>query len=403
MDKVIFEVEISNNGPRGWETAAVLELPATWAEFHDALQKARIEDGRFCRNELLHIRDSGFPDSVIGQDVNLYDLNLFAQRLAALNDTQGMGMKALLEMERHDGPIPLNYLIHLTYNTDTCRLMPQLSDDRELGAFLYENRLLSDEAMALLDKAEPDSGFQSKLLALLGEQHRQDHGGVFTRWGYAEIHGEMREMDEPEKAAVLHRPGAPVILEVTKGWSGDLKRDDTNSVLLSLPAPDDEIRRAIGGIGTACAFRCVDCRIPSLREAIDDENDIRQVNQFARKLAQKEEGWGEGELVTYKALLEASGCVDLQDAARLMEGLEEYELLPDVILAWDYAERALRENYPDLREALFRTDSSAEIGRKLLEDGNAALTEYGLLQKRDGSPLPCFVEGQTDPVIEMNL
>ena len=106
MDKVIFEVEISSSGPRGWETAAVLELPATWAEFHDALQKARIEDGRFCRNELLHIRDSGFPDSVIGQDVNLYDLNLFAQRLAALNDTQGMGMKALLEMERHDGPIP---------------------------------------------------------------------------------------------------------------------------------------------------------------------------------------------------------------------------------------------------------------------------------------------------------
>ena len=308
MDKVIFEVEISSNGPRGWETAAVLELPATWADFHDALQKARIEDGRFCRNELLHIRDSDFPDSVIGQDVDLYDLNFFAQRLAALNDAQGMGMKALLEMERHDGPIPLSRLIHLTYNTDTCRLMPQLPNDRELGAFLYENRLLSDEAMALLDKIEPDSRFQSRLLVLLGEQHRQDHGGVFTRWGYAEMEGEMREIDDPEKAAALHRPDAPVILEVTKGWSDGLEHDS----VLSLPASDDEIRRAIGDVGAAsvgeCTFRCVDCRVPSLREAIDDENDIRQVNQFARKLAQKEEEWGEGELVTYKALLEASGC-----------------------------------------------------------------------------------------------
>lgn len=243
MDKVIFEVEISSNGPRGWETAAVLELPATWADFHDALQKARIEDGRFCRNELLHIRDSDFPDSVIGQDVDLYDLNFFAQRLAALNDAQGMGMKALLEMERHDGPIPLSRLIHLTYNTDTCRLMPQLPNDRELGAFLYENRLLSDEAMALLDKIEPDSRFQSRLLVLLGEQHRQDHGGVFTRWGYAEMEGEMREIDDPEKAAALHRPDAPVILEVTKGWSDGLEHDS----VLSLPASDDEIRRAIRG------------------------------------------------------------------------------------------------------------------------------------------------------------
>ena len=54
MAKKMFEVEIRNNGPKGYETAVSLRMPATWSEFHDALQKARIKDGRSCGNELLY-------------------------------------------------------------------------------------------------------------------------------------------------------------------------------------------------------------------------------------------------------------------------------------------------------------------------------------------------------------
>lgn len=82
MGKPIFEVEISNGSPKGYETATVMELPASWAEFNDALQKARIKDGRSCKNELTGIRCKGLQRGMIGENVNLYDLNLFAQRLA---------------------------------------------------------------------------------------------------------------------------------------------------------------------------------------------------------------------------------------------------------------------------------------------------------------------------------
>ena len=40
MTERIFEVEISNKTSKGYETATALEMPATWAEFHDALEKA---------------------------------------------------------------------------------------------------------------------------------------------------------------------------------------------------------------------------------------------------------------------------------------------------------------------------------------------------------------------------
>ena len=56
MDKKIFEVEISSGGPESYKTSAVLTMPCTQAELHDALQKARVQDVKTCRNELTRIR-----------------------------------------------------------------------------------------------------------------------------------------------------------------------------------------------------------------------------------------------------------------------------------------------------------------------------------------------------------
>ena len=70
MAKKMFEVEIRNNGPKGYETAVSLRMPATWSEFHDALQKARIKDGRSCGNELLYVGYDGLQRGMIGRNIN---------------------------------------------------------------------------------------------------------------------------------------------------------------------------------------------------------------------------------------------------------------------------------------------------------------------------------------------
>lgn len=225
MAKKMFEVEIRNNGPKGYETAVSLRMPATWSEFHDALQKARIKDGRSCGNELLYVGYDGLQRGMIGRNINLYDLNLLAQRLTALTPEENTGMEALLAMEwsRRRGPVSLEHLINLTYNTDVCCLAPQVSNLQELGAFLYENEMLSKEAMALLDTTEEDSEFRASLLKLLGEQHKEDHGGVFTKRGYAELGGEIRPVYayQPGETTYFQRSGAPVVLEVRKGFFND--------------------------------------------------------------------------------------------------------------------------------------------------------------------------------------
>lgn len=361
MAKKMFEVEIRNNGPKGYETAVSLRMPATWSEFHDALQKARIKDGRSCGNELLYVGYDGLQRGMIGRNINLYDLNLLAQRLTALT--------------------------------------PQVSNLQELGAFLYENEMLSKEAMALLDTTEEDSEFRASLLKLLGEQHKEDHGGVFTKRGYAELGGEIRPVYayQPGETTYFQRSGAPVVLEVRKGFFNDPQYDNDKTAILNLPAIDKGVWQAVEAVEAVsaeeCAFHCTECLIPSLRDTIDEaleDGGLAQVNEFARELAQKKRSWSEAEFVRYKALLAASGQPSLGDAAQLLEEAEQYELLPEVAETWDYAELMAREKYPDLPSELFQTPQAAQIGRTMLEEGNGAITEYGLIRRTDGRPLPVF-------------
>ena len=401
MGKPIFEVEISNGSPKGYETATVMEMPANWAEFNDALQKARIKDGRSCKNELTSIRYKGLQRSMIGENVNLYDLNLFAQRLAILTEDQRPGMEALLKMEQehHSGPVPLERLINLTYNTDACCFAPQVSNHEELGEFLYASEMLSDAAMALLDTTEENSGFRERLLELLGEQHQEYHGGVYTECGYVELGSEIKPVYvyRPGEVAYFHRSGAPVVLEVSKGFFNDPQYDNDKTAVLDLPAVDAGIWRAVGAVDAVstkeCAFHCIDCLIPSLRDVINDtleDDGLEEVNDFARQLAKQERIWGEAEFVRYKALLAAVGQPDLTYAVQLIKEAGQYELHSDVAQTWDYAELVLREKYPDLPEELFQTPQAAQIGQRMLDDRLGIITDYGLIRRTDGEPLLVF-------------
>ena len=400
MDKKIFEVEISSGGPKGYETATALSMPCTQAEFRDALQKARIQDVRTCSNELTQIGYPGITSDMIGRNVNLLELNLLAVRLTMLDEDDRTGMDALLKMEweQRSSPIPLERLINLTSNADICLLAPRVSNPQELGALLYESEMLSDEAMALLDTTEEGSGFQERLLELLGEQHQEEHGGVFTSQGYAEPGADFKEVYQKGEMFCFARSSAMVVLEVSKGFFDDPLYDNDKTAILNLPATDADVWRVVGEVDAAsvdeCAFRCVDCEVPSLRDAvadaIDQEDGIGMVNEFAKALAQKKRVWDEADRIKYKALLSAAGHPSLQDAMELMHGLDDYELRPEVTGSWDYAKLVLREKYPDLPEELFQTPQAARVGQRMLEENHAIITDYGLLRRRNGGQLPVF-------------
>lgn len=397
MGKKVFEVEISNTGPKGYETATVLGLPATRAEFQDALQKARIEDSRCCRNELVSVNFAGISSGQIGRDVDLLELNFLAERLALLDADGRKGLEGLIQMEqdRLGAPIPLSRFINLTFHTDLCRFMPGVSNEKELGTFLYENEMLPQAAMALLDTAEPGSRYQAALLEAFGQKHSEDQKGVFTHWGYAELAGEFQEIYQKDEMGCFSEPESPIVLEVSKGYFDDPSYDNDQTDILRLPASDKDLWRVVEAVDAAspkeCGFRCVECVVPALREiidlAIDEEDGIEAANRFAGELEKNYRVWDTPEIVKYKALLEANYVSGLQEAEGLMHHLDEYELLPEIGASWDYAELVLREEYPGLPAELFQTGQAAQIGQRLLAQNSAALTEYGLLRRKDRLPL----------------
>lgn len=396
MGKKVFEVEISNTGPKGYETATILGLPATRAEFQDALQKARIKDSRCCRNELVSIHFAGISSGQIGRDVDLLELNFLAERLTLLDADGRKGLEGLIQMEqdRLGAPIPLSRFINLTFHTDLCRFIPGVSSEKELGTFLYENKMLPQAAMSLLDTAEPGSRYQTALLEAFGQKHSEDQNGVFTHWGYAELAGEFQAVYQKGKIEYFPQPEGPIVLEVSKGYFGDPSYDSDRTAILQLPASDEGLWQAVAAVDAAlpkeCGFHCVECVVPALREIIDqaiDDDGIEFVNEFAQKLKKEFRVWDTPESVKYKALLEANHVSGLQEAEGLMYHLGEYELLPEIGASWDYAELVLREEYPGLPAELFQTGQAAQIGQRLLAQNGAALTEYGLLRRKDRLPL----------------
>lgn len=395
----VFQVEISNNDPESYTTSTTLHLPASWAEFHDALQKARIEDGRTCRNVLSRVYRKDLPVKCIGPNVNLYELNLLAQRLAWQTKDQNDLFAGMVKIEQlhNSGVIPLRRLINLTFNLDNCCMAWGVKDDKALGAFLYENEMLSDEAMRMLDAEEPDSEYAEQMLEVLGKKHRELEDGVFTSQGYLEATGgDFRDACDPGEMSYFLRSDAPVVLTVSKGFFNDPRYDNQLAASLDLPASDEMVWRAVEAVEAAspkeCGYRCADCLIPAVKEliddAIDDAGDIGQANEYARLLKERERHLDESGWSRYKALLQASRCAELGDAMRLLHELDEYELRPEVTSSWSYAELRLREKYPDLPEALFQTGQSAQIGEQMLAEENAALTSYGLIHRKDGQPLP---------------
>ena len=110
MDKKVFEVEISSGGSESYKTSAVLTMPCTQAEFRDALQKARIQDIRTCSNELTRVTYPGITSDMVGQNMDLLELNLLAIRLTMLGEDDRMGLDCLLQVEKENrgSPIPLS-------------------------------------------------------------------------------------------------------------------------------------------------------------------------------------------------------------------------------------------------------------------------------------------------------
>ena len=99
MAKKVFAVYLAKEGNPNSEAYAKLELPASPWEVWDAMDKVRLLDGEKLYLEIdEYYRFDALAPHLAGLDISLNELNDLAERLAKLDEVQGIAYRGLLEM-----------------------------------------------------------------------------------------------------------------------------------------------------------------------------------------------------------------------------------------------------------------------------------------------------------------
>ncbi len=405
MDKE-FELIISRPGSFGVNTSATLALPATPYEMVDALDKARVTDGRIIYSIEILSSELDYLPQFLSPSTNLYELNHLAHRLSALSQWEldcFEGMVMMDTIQTSYAPIAVERLINMTHSMENCQIAYEAHDDASLGLFYADNGFVPEL------ETLPENVFKWLDYGKIGKEMREGEGGVFTPSGYVVQNGEISQTYKSGDAIPAKKPDYAVLLKVTKGYFNDPKYDNELTTALKLPTDDKELYRAAGEVDAAspeeCAFIAVDCIVPRLTEIINNTLDVSiddccgQMNELARQLQQLD---NTGDIPTYKAMLEAAPKdISLEEALDLAYQTESFSLLREVSSPADYAAKEIH------RLMSYENDVGLEkyfdlpgYGRHIIEKNGIAETSYGLLEPQDGQTVEQCL-GRPDQSMEM--
>lgn len=356
----VFHVELTSE-----DGCTELTLPATPYALLDAVERLWLAEGENPRWEIL--QSDAFPGISMYLDRRgaLPELNALAQRLAAL-DEQGLAIVnglALMEPGPQGEPLPLPRLIDLAYSTDCCHLVEGVVTDAQLGRFCAENGFVP-EADDL-----PDAAFALLDFARIGKQFREAEGGVFTRGGYVQRRGELKQVYNTLDLTIK-KPDYAIMAELPDGSRVELPTP-LGKTLVDEPA------------------RCVDCAAPVLNGLTAMRSTL---DQLARRLAELEL---DGELAKYKAVLAATGCDDVARALTLADELDHYSFDPELLEPDEVASGHLRGLLPEADlTALLPNVNLHRYGQMIMEQSGGKLTGYGYV--RPSSDLTQNMEPQAN-------
>lgn len=218
-----------------------------------------------------------------------------------------------MKIAERSGPIRIGTLVDLAYSTECCHVVGEARNDSQLGRFYAENGFFPQ-----YDNL-PEEIFEMLDFERVGRESRLHEGGVFTPHGYVVQNGQPKQVFEHLNPS-LRKPDYAILLELAH---------DGRSVSLALPAAPQEIDSALGRLGaedwSEVRFRCSDCQVPALMDAVDSAGSIAPVNRLAQILSRL----GPQELPIYKAVVDAVGVTGVNEAVRLRDQLDAYILEPD--------------------------------------------------------------------------
>ena len=387
MAKKVFAVYLAKEGNPNSEAYAKLELPASPWEVWDAMDKVRLLDGEKLYLEIdEYYRFDALAPHLAGLDISLNELNDLAERLAKLDEVQGIAFEGMFSIEvqrkvnTSGGVVTLQDLRDLAVSAKTDRYhVVDAADDAQLGRFYAENEFvpeldgISDEVFEMLD------------FAGIGRMMRCSENGVFVGSLYVLQDGELTAASPVQKTL----PGKPgYLFRLTLGLHPDI--GDARTVTLNLPAAEAELLDAQEQLGVegweGVTVIDYDGIIPYAADFTDLPMELDEFNVLAA--AVRDMPSPEKQLPKLKALLKQFEVQDIATAISLTECLDDYVLTPEISSPQETAIDHLRFMTDDhSAELLLSHVNLYAYGCDLIKEDNATLSPYGLLHRADYQPM----------------
>ena len=388
MNKKIFSVYITGaNLPRN-DASASLDLPASPWELWDAAEKAQLLNGEKMSLEIenYYAFDNLAPHL---EDLNfdLMELNDLAGRLAALGKAQECVFKGLLSMDiqhkvdTNGGIITMQDMRDLAVSAESnnCCHIVAAANDAQLGRFYAANGFISK-----LDNISDDV-FELLDFSKIGKKMRQAEKGIFVGDFYILRDGELSTAPPCPKGLP---PKPDYLFRLTLGLHPAMEDDRT--VLLTLPASEEELNAAQERLGTPnwedAMVLDYDGVLPNAAFFADLPMELGKFNELAA--AVRDIPSPEKNLPKLKALLEQFEVQDISTAMLLADQLNEYTLIPEIHSAQEAAIDRLRFlTNSRTAELLLSHVNPYAYGYDIIREDNVAITAYGLLHRADHQPM----------------
>lgn len=391
MDKV-FRVELSGGNRRYCE----LDLPATNYELLDALERLQRKPGDKPEWEIIEHTGFQFLHVHLAGECDLYQLNALATRLGQMTSSDKIAFEGLFNMEvaKKYGPISIGTMADLAYSTDCCHVVEGVTTDAQLGEFYAENGFMPE-----LDNL-PDSVFQLLDFDKLGEKMRIEDGGILVNRGYVAQHADLKQVYDT-LSLVPQTPDYAFRLLIGS-YPFETNDQPEKLVALELPATPDELADALNDCGAASwdevVFQTEDSAVPHILEELDSDS-IEEINELAQAIQYRAK---RSELTKLKAVLHASDCHSIHAATYIAENLDDYLYEPDQRTAEEVAMEELRFIVDEQSLATLKKHVNLfNYGTDVIKENNAAMTPYGLVQRRDGELLQTIDETPSQGGMQM--
>ena len=373
-----------------------LELPATNYEMLDALERLQLKPGDKPDWEIIWSSGFHFLRVHLAGECDLYQLNALATRLGQMTSSDKIAFEGLFNMEvaKKHGPIYIATMVDLAYSTDCCHVVEGVTTDTQLGEFYAENGFMPE-----LDNL-PNDVFRLLDFDKLGEKMRLEDGGILVNRGYVSPQSDLKHVYDT-LPLVPQTPDYAFRLLIGR-YPFETNDQPEKLVPLTLPATPDELADALNSCGAASwdevVFQTEDSAVPHILEELDCDS-IEEINELAQAIQYRAK---RSELTKLKAVLHASDCHSIHTATYIAENLDDYLCELDQRTAEEVASEELRFIVDEQSLSTLRKHVNLfNYGMDIIKENNAAMTPYGLVQRRDGELLQTMDETPSQGGMQM--